>query len=328
MKRTKELSVAAVAVGLAALWAAPSAALDPTKCKAKINAKDGVILVEAKTVSGTLLWGPAAGKEIYALFDNTGDCFNPDPKKCQLGAVSTPEQLSPPEGCTVYLKDTGDSSTCSAYIKKCVPGRRPCPSDMVDGGGFCIDKYEATVWNSPTGVIKYGFGVLDDYPCTDNGQNCTNIFARSVVGVSPSANITWFQAQQACRNVGKRLATSGEWQQAVAGTPDGAPCRVSAGSAGQTGTVGCVSGAGAFDMVGNLDEWVEDWVPRSTACPGWGAFSNDYMCLSGASTTALGPGALLRGGRFNGLTLAGPLSVDVVFAPSDSIDFIGFRCAR
>gem|GEM_PF-5027032 len=125
MKPMKELSVAAVAIGLAALWAAPSAALDPTKCKAKINAKDGVILVETKTVSGTLLWGPAAGKEIFALFDNTGDCVNPDPKKCQLGAVSTPEQLSPPEGCRVYLKDTGDASTCSAYIKKCVPGRRP-----------------------------------------------------------------------------------------------------------------------------------------------------------------------------------------------------------
>jgi len=148
-----------------------------------------------------------------------------------------------------------------------------------------------------------------------------------VVGVPPSANITWFQAQQACRNVGKRLATSGEWQQAVAGTPDGAPCVVSAASAGPTGTVGCVSAAGAFDMVGNLDEWVADWVPLSTACPGWGGFSNNFMCLSGASTTALGPGALLRGGYFNDGTDAGPLAV-FGDEPSTSDFYIGFRCAR
>ena len=113
-------------------------------------------------------------------------------------------------------------STCSAYIKKCVPGRRPCPSDMVSVGGFCIDKYEASVWDSPTGTTQYGVGV-DDYPCSDNGQNCTNIYARSVAGVLPSAWITWFQAQQACHNVGKRLPTNAEWQQAVAGTPDPGP---------------------------------------------------------------------------------------------------------
>lgn len=138
-------AIALVTVGVAALWAAPSAALLATKCKAKINTKDGVILVTTKGVTGTLLWGPEAGKEIFPLFDNAGTCLNPDPKKCQLGAFGTPERLYPPEGCTVYLKDTGDMSTCSAYIKKCVPGRRPCPSDMVSVGGFCIDNYEASV---------------------------------------------------------------------------------------------------------------------------------------------------------------------------------------
>lgn len=61
-------------------------------------------------------------------------------------------------------------------------------------------------------------------------------------------------------------------------------------------------------MVGNVTEWTADWVPQSTACPGWSGFSGDTMCLSGASTTAFGPGALLRGGFFFGGTNAGPLT--------------------
>jgi formylglycine-generating enzyme required for sulfatase activity len=89
-----------------------------------------------------------------------------------------------------------------------------------------------------------------------------------------------------------------------------------------------VSSDGAFDMVGNLGEWVADWVPQSTGCPGWGAFSNDYMCLAGASTTG-GPGALLRGGLFSDGDGAGPLNVNAVNPPSTPLfGFFGFRCAR
>ena len=66
---------------------------------------------------------------------------------------------------------------------------------------------------------------LHDYaPCADNGQNCADdIFAVSLAGVTPSARITWFQAQAACANAGKRLPTNAEWQVAVAGTPDPGP---------------------------------------------------------------------------------------------------------
>jgi hypothetical protein len=69
-------------------------------------------------------------------------------------------------------------------------------------------------------------------------------------------------------------------------------------------------------------------VPRSPACANWGGFSNDDMCLSGASTTADGPGALLRGGAFDEGTFAGPLAVLGAIEPSRSVDSFGFRCAR
>jgi formylglycine-generating enzyme required for sulfatase activity len=82
-------------------------------------------------------------------------------------------------------------------------------------------------------------------------------------------------------------------------------------------------------MVGNVEEWVADWAPLSTTCPGWGTFSNDIQCFAGASTTAnVGPGALVRGGNYFYGTGAGPLSVRADYFTNGHADFLGFRCAR
>jgi formylglycine-generating enzyme required for sulfatase activity len=81
-------------------------------------------------------------------------------------------------------------------------------------------------------------------------------------------------------------------------------------------------------MVGNLEEWVADWEPLSTGCAGWGGFSDDRMCLSGASAMTGGPGALQRGGSFVDGTSAGPLTIIGARRPATTFSFIGFRCAR
>jgi len=171
-----------------------------------------------------------------------------------------------------------------------------------------------------------------------------DIYAVSLAGVTPSANITWFQAQAACKNARKRLPSNAEWQAAVAGTPDPGPdngstdCNtLSAFTAVTTGSrSSCVSADGAYDMVGNLYEWVADWVPRSTQCGTWSVGvgpTDDDQCLAGAATTGE-PGALLRGGNlYSGLApagtaSAGPLAVLGNFRPSDATPAFGFRCAR
>lgn len=234
-----------------------------------------------------------------------------------------------------------------------------CPPDAVVSGTVCMDKYEASVWRvtDPSGVNKklvakirkgkateanliaagatqLGAGGDDYAPCADDGSGCTDTFAVSLQGVAPAAYVDWFQAQQACKNSRKRLPTNAEWQAAVAGTPDPGPdngttdCNTATSSASLTGSrSSCISSDGAFDMVGNLFEWVADWGPLSTACPGWGPFSGDYMCLSGASTGG-GPGALLRGGNFYFGSFAGPLAVLGFTVPTRSFSGIGFRCAR
>jgi formylglycine-generating enzyme required for sulfatase activity len=207
------------------------------------------------------------------------------------------------------------------------------PADvMVSAGSVCIDRYEVSVWDSPTGGTQYGVS-SDDYPCNDNGQDCVGanaIYARSVAGVTPSTFITWFQAQQALANSGKRLPSNADWQQAVAGTPESTACNVSTGVVASTGAnAGCISHHGANDMVGNVQEWVADWVPASTASPGWGAFSDDLMQLSGASTVALGPGAVIRGGTYTGGAGGGPFTISANGQPYISFtSFVGFRGAR
>ncbi|HUP22385.1 MAG TPA: SUMF1/EgtB/PvdO family nonheme iron enzyme [Thermoanaerobaculia bacterium] len=207
------------------------------------------------------------------------------------------------------------------------------PADeMIRVGGVCIDKYEASVWSGPDGGIQYGVSV-DDYPCSNNGQDCFGlIYARSVPGVTPSSRITWFQSQQALANSGKRLPTSAEWQMAVAGTPDDSNCNTSTNAVSNTGVLGnCVSDWGAFDMVGNLWEWVADWGDNAVACTNWSStYGGDFSCvgLGEAETNSHLPGALFRGGHFGNGAAAGPFAVGGFFQPSDSGSDVGFRGAR
>jgi formylglycine-generating enzyme required for sulfatase activity len=214
------------------------------------------------------------------------------------------------------------------------------PADvMVKVGSVCVDKYENSIWDAPTG----GNQITGTIPCNANGQDCTNIYARSVAGVEPRAQISWFQAQQALANSGKRLPTNAEWQMAVTGTPDPgtdngtSDCNVTFQSGEDPVNTGsrsaCVSNHGANDMVGNLFEWVADWDEDAAGCENWttAGFGNDEACMGRAEGDADNhlPGALLRGGSFISGTDAGPFAVSAESQPSDSgSSGFGFRGAR
>lgn len=247
-----------------------------------------------------------------------------------------------------------------------------CPADSVQSGTVCMDKYEASVWYVPAtqgkliarirngtvtladltssgavsaGVVQLGLGAgdLDAHGCPTTGNGCVDVYAVSIRGVTPAAFITWFQAAAAARNSHRRLPTNQEWQVAALGTPDtggaddgSTTCNTDNLAPGATASgsrSACVSDVGAFDMVGNILEWVADWVPQSTACPGWGTgtFSDDQMCLAGARETSgpfTGPGAVHRGGSWEFFSGAGPFAVAGGSSPSDSGYSLGFRCAR
>jgi formylglycine-generating enzyme required for sulfatase activity len=242
-----------------------------------------------------------------------------------------------------------------------------CPPDAVQVGTVCVDKYEASVWSVPAnadallkkvrkgratagdliahGAVHLGaagIGTCDPQPYDDAGfpqsGNWTRpLYALSVAGVLPSACVSWYQAANACRLAGKRLLTNEEWQVAASGTPDrdvddqDTDCNTG-GAVGPTATgsrEACVSSWGTYDMVGNLDEWIAEWVPRSTGtCPLWPGDSGDFMCMDGVDSNANEPGALFRGGLwFNG-TQAGVFAIGGHVPPSRQVRDFGFRCVR
>jgi formylglycine-generating enzyme required for sulfatase activity len=237
---------------------------------------------------------------------------------------------------------------------------RRCKGDAVHVGAVCVDKYEASVWEIPatntrliksvqkgklTSAAELSGGTQrgvtgDDYGagCPDTGNGCKDFYAVSIAGVTPSANLTWFQAAAACRNASKRLATNQEWQMAALGTPDPgtdndtSDCNVSFDAGLDPTNTGsrslCVSDTGNFDMVGNLWEWVADWGDRATSCTNWSAtYGTDVSCVAGTGSVNL-PGALFRGGDLDIGTDAGVFAVNGLGAPSVSNFNIGFRCAR
>jgi len=175
----------------------------------------------------------------------------------------------------------------------------------------------------------------DTFPA--NGQWTQPLYAVSVAGIQPTGCVSWFQAAQACRLSGKRLLTNLEWQDAAAGTPDtvggadngSSDCNINSGHAVHAGSrSNCKSSWGAFDMIGNVDEWVAEWVPYATGCPGWGSFSDDFMCFSGANDTALGPAALTRGGSFVFGARSGVFAIFGGDLPYAKEGKVGFRCVR
>jgi formylglycine-generating enzyme required for sulfatase activity len=242
-----------------------------------------------------------------------------------------------------------------------------CSPDAVLIGPTCVDKYEATVWQIPSNnaslvtKLQRGKATLGDlqaggatqvsaptsgicspgFPATFDvtGNWTAPLYAASVPGVLPTACISWFQAEQACALSGKRLITNQEWQRAAAGTPDPgtdngtSDCNVSSlvGRPVPTGSrASCKSSWGAYDMVGNVWEWVADWDEIATVCSNWSTtFGGDRSCVGGDGSFGRLPTAPIRGGSWSDGLNAGVFAVNGFNRDlSEQVVGIGFRCAR
>jgi len=154
-------------------------------------------------------------------------------------------------------------------------GGTSCPSDMAYIPGdrpFCIDKYEA---------YNAGGTVVND-TCINGSQaevdaNTTSAIAGSASGKTPLVNVNWCTAKKACQNAGKHLCTNPEWFQACnykgsqwnitaeeenetmacnTSIAVGAGCKaINPWTTGCSTT--CVTREGAYDMIGNVSEWVD-----------------------------------------------------------------------
>jgi hypothetical protein len=110
------LGIAVLALG-AALGTAPAGAVD--QCKATIDKKTGEILVSAKGVVGTPLWGGGSVDDTTNAFPDLVDCAGGGKlKKCHLAAAGTELARQPTATCTLRIGD--DQNTCATRIAGCV----------------------------------------------------------------------------------------------------------------------------------------------------------------------------------------------------------------
>ena len=195
--------------------------------------------------------------------------------------------LLPPEMPEVPI--TLPKRVDSAYKTGFVLG---CPDWMVhvnnEPHDYCIDRFEAH-------LVENRGGVETVHPSSVPPNPLGRYIARSLPGVLPQSSVNRKMAENACWNAGKRLCTIREWIRACAGVDNYAypygntetprvcntrkPHLLSAlhgtdpkkwgdgmndpllnmvsGFLAKTGDYsGCVGSYGAYDMVGNVQEWV------------------------------------------------------------------------
>jgi formylglycine-generating enzyme required for sulfatase activity len=202
------------------------------------------------------------------------------------------------------------------------------PAHKVTVDGFSIDVYEVTVGEYGD-FLRSGGGHL---PPGWEKMNQMKYHKRPVMGVD------WADASAYCKSVGKRLPTEAEWEKAARGT-DGriypwgndSPSSLHA-NYGKYGSndlealtpVGSLEKGkgpyGAYDMAGNVWEWVSDW------------YDTDYYKNSPQQNPEglpTGGFKVIRGGAWNS-SAKNLRSSDRYWDPPSfrSLYLPGFRCAK
>jgi formylglycine-generating enzyme required for sulfatase activity len=230
----------------------------------------------------------------------------------------------------------------------------PCPEGMVlvtqSIVPFCVDMYEVSAgatcpFSEPTSNEETALNLAE--------QSCTAV---SKAQAKPWRHVTQLQAQQACSRAGKRLLSPDEWYKSALGTPDTASgfvddgCNVARNRADGVAPTGngmrCVSDTGAYDMVGNVWEWVDGVVSE-------GKYNEREVPVSGYVTGADLAGmtyttgtaqdeqygsdrfwsdktilaGIMRGGYYDNASQAGLFATYMASPQTFSGDAVGFRCA-
>ncbi len=152
-----------------------------------------------------------------------------------------------------------------------------------------------------------------------------------------STGMTWFVAQKAATNAGKRLIANEEWQAADAGTArSDATGNPANGNSWASVADQDVSAYGVVGMAGNVWEWVSTWwTGTSTVSSGQAeaaAYGGDYTYgiakAANQGNSSYLPAALLRGGGWSYGALVGVFALNAGGAPSCWDSSFGFRSVR
>lgn len=229
---------------------------------------------------------------------------------------------------------------CNKSDKECEEDEKPYHKVFLKE--FKIDIYEVTSeeFDKCLKAENCGYSSLDENTF-NNGPKCN----RRVEGKErhPMNCVSWFGAKRYCEWVGKRLPTEAEWEKAARGT-DGriypwgneeVGCdyaviaqyddeRTDGCGTESTWVVGSKENGkspyGAYDMIGNVWEWVADW------------YDEEYFAESSSSNPA-GPDSgdfrVLKGGSYYYDTKEFLRISNRYYDYNNNTDYTyGFRCAK
>lgn len=228
-----------------------------------------------------------------------------------------------PAGTFTMGSETGDSD------------EQPEHQVMLDG--FWIDKTEVTEAQFTAFLNDEGNQTEEGVTWYDNDDfnaridlSGENWVVQSGFVDHPAIEMSWYGAQAYCEWVGGQLPSEAQWEYAARGSESftypwgiGQPSRFSANYNNNVrgtvpvGSYQSRSWVGAFDMAGNVWEWVNDW------------YDGNYYANS-PSENPMGPESgtsrVLRGGSwFFGETFL--RSANRAFSPPSTADELyGFRC--
>ncbi|HSA33425.1 MAG TPA: formylglycine-generating enzyme family protein [bacterium] len=220
------------------------------------------------------------------------------------------------------------------------------PYHTVMLSAYQIGKYEVTVGEYQNCVDAGACNNNGDYYHIHYYSNADD--ARCNFGVTgkeshPMTCVTWHGATAYCAYVGQRLPTEAEWEKAARGTDgrkypwgnEGLSCDYAVISEASAGGDGCGSGGtmpigsrkagispyGAYDMIGNVWEWANDW------------YGDTYYETSPANDPAgpeSGTSHVVRGGSWYTYrdVIYLRTSYRYFYKPHMLSDFAGFRCAK
>jgi hypothetical protein len=239
----------------------------------------------------------------------------------------------------------GSKSTLLSQVISKSEGKCPSGMRIVENipSITCVDTYEVST-NSKCPVPN-----PDQMLATLKNYETKECLPESKEKALPWRFVTRDQAMQLCARVGKRIPTNEEWYALSLGMVDVEnTCNVTSKNVSESGaSASCVSPHGAFDLVGNVWEWVSDDVIdgtyKSAKIPDSGyvaqvdsagmatvtsidaqdLFGKDYFWARGE-----GAYGIIRGGYYDSGTDAGIYTVHADTLPTTAGTGIGFRCVK
>jgi iron(II)-dependent oxidoreductase len=216
------------------------------------------------------------------------------------------------------------------------------PQHSVDVAAFRIDKYLVTNAQYARFVAATGHRPPSSWK---NGRIPDGQL------LYPVTMISWFDAQQYAKWAGKRLPTEAEWEKAARGT-DGRRwpwgdvmdskrlnTYYNVGSASNVNTyANGISPYGAYDMAGNVSEWVQDdFLPYEGTDASADLFQGKVARVLSAEDRAMKLSEMvpvdrhykvMRGGSWKGDPFSTATYHRGYAWPNYASDFFGFRCAQ